>query len=40
MDDKMAELAELAGKLSATELRLLMAFADFLARADVNVGQG
>ena len=29
--DKMLELAELAGKMTATELRLLLAFADFLA---------
>ncbi|MBA7629950.1 hypothetical protein ES703_37457 [subsurface metagenome] len=31
MVDKVSELAELAAKLSDTELRLLLAFADFLA---------
>ncbi|MBA7669843.1 hypothetical protein ES703_77981 [subsurface metagenome] len=32
MDDKIAELAELTSKMSATELKLLIAFAEFLAR--------
>lgn len=39
MTDKLAELRELAQGLTLPELRLLVAFADFLAREKSGAGQ-
>ncbi|MBA7666089.1 hypothetical protein ES703_74166 [subsurface metagenome] len=38
MEDKIAELVELARGMTAVELRLLIAFAEFLARVKSGTG--